>query len=112
MENPNLGKSSTGLDANVAGLLCYLLGWITGLVFFLIEKESKFVRFHALQSIIVFGSFTVLPFVLIMIPAIGPLLLPLVSLVELVVWILLMVKTFQGETFKIPYVGDIAEKNA
>jgi hypothetical protein len=48
-------KASTGLEPNVAGLLCYLVGWITGLVFILIEKENQFVRFHAMQSIIIFG---------------------------------------------------------
>ena len=46
-------KTSTGLDENVAGLLCYILGWITGIVFLVIEPDNKFVRFHALQSIIV-----------------------------------------------------------
>ncbi len=51
-----MGKSSTGLDENVAGLLCYVLGWVSGLVFFLIEKESKFVKYHAMQSIVVFGA--------------------------------------------------------
>lgn len=112
MENSNLGKTSTGLEANVAGLLCYLLGWITGLIFFLIEKENKYVRFHALQSILVFGAFTVLPFILVMIPALGPMLLPLVSLLELVLWIVLMVKAYQGEKFKLPLAGDIAEKNS
>ena len=56
MDQVDLGKSSTGLDAKVAGLLCYVVGWVTGLIFFLIEKENKFVRFHAMQSIIVFGS--------------------------------------------------------
>ena len=54
MEGKDLGKTSVGLQANVAGLLCYLVGWITGLIFFLIEKENKFVRFHALQSLITF----------------------------------------------------------
>jgi len=49
-------KSSTGLESNVAGLLSYLVGWITGLIFFLIEQEDEFVRFHAMQSIIVFGA--------------------------------------------------------
>ena len=49
-------KTSTGLDENVAGLLCYVLGWVSGLVFILIEQENNFVRFHAMQSIIVFGA--------------------------------------------------------
>ena len=58
-------KSSTGLDENVAGLLCYVLGWVSGLVFFLLEQENKFVRFHAIQSILVFGVITVASIVLV-----------------------------------------------
>jgi uncharacterized membrane protein len=60
MEPKDLGKSSTGMQPNVAALLSYVLGWITGLIFFLIEKENKFVRFHAAQSLVVFGALTVL----------------------------------------------------
>src|SRR4030042_5853747 len=48
--------TSTGLEANVAGLLCYAVGWITGLVMILLEKKNGFVRFHAMQSIITFGA--------------------------------------------------------
>ena len=57
-------KTSTGLQPNLAGLLCYILGWITGIVFLILEKENKFVKFHAMQSIIVFGGITVLYIVL------------------------------------------------
>ena len=104
-------KTSTGMDQNIAGLLCYLAGWITGLIFFLIEKENKFVRFHAMQSIITFGSLTVLFMVLGFIPILGWMLVPVVALVQLVLWILLMVKAYQGEQFKLPIIGDLAEKN-
>ena len=55
-----MGKSSTGLDENVAGLLCYVATWITGIIFFVIEKDSKFVKFHAMQSIITFAAINVL----------------------------------------------------
>ena len=68
MEAKDLGKTSTGMQANVAALLSYGFGWITGLVFYLIEKENKFVRFHAFQSIVVFGALTVLSIVLAFIP--------------------------------------------
>ena len=54
-----MDKSSTGLDENIAGLLCYVLGWISGLVFLLLERDSNFVKFHAVQSIIVFGVVSV-----------------------------------------------------
>src|SRR5271156_6379816 len=58
-------SSQTGMSENVAGLLCYLLGWITGLIFYLIDKRP-FVRFHAAQSIVVFGGHTVIRIVLAM----------------------------------------------
>ena len=66
-----MAKTSVEMDENVAGLLCYVLGWISGLVFFLIEKKNKFVRFHALQSIIVFGVLTLASIVIGWIPIIG-----------------------------------------
>lgn len=104
-------KTSTGLTENLAGLLCYLAGWITGLVFFLVEKENTFVRFHALQSILTFGGLTVLMMVLGIVPILGWMLFPVLAIVQIVLWILLMVKAYQGERFKLPVVGDIAEKN-
>ncbi len=112
MTNQDLGKCSTGIQPNVAALLSYLLGWISGLVFFLLEKENKFVRFHAMQSIIVFGFFTVLGLVLTFVPVIGWAALPLVYILELILWIVLMIKASQGEKFKLPVAGDMAEKNA
>ncbi|HEX75756.1 MAG TPA: DUF4870 domain-containing protein [Dehalococcoidia bacterium] len=103
-------KSSTGLDANVAGLLCYVLGWISGLVFILIETKSKFVRFHAMQSIIVFGVLTLARIVLDFIPFIGWVISWLIAVLGLVLWIVLMVKAYQGEMYKLPWSGDFAEK--
>ena len=104
-------STSTGLDQNLAGMLCYLVGWITGLIFILIEKDNKFVRFHAMQSLITFGGLTALFIVLGFIPIIGWMLFPLVAIVQLVLWVLLMVKAYQGEQFKLPVIGDLAEKN-
>ncbi len=103
-------KTSTGLEANVAGLLCYVLGWISGLVFILIEKENKFVRFHAMQSIIVFGALTLASIVLRWIPLLGWVISLLLSVLGLVLWIVLMVKAYQGEKYKLPWAGDLAEK--
>jgi len=104
-------KSSTGLDANVAGLLCYVLGWVSGLVFILIERESKFVRFHAIQSIYVFGVITIASIILSWIPVIGPVVLsPLLGLLGVVLWIILMVKAYQGTMYKLPWSGNLAEK--
>ena len=107
-----MAKTSTGLEENVAGLLCYVLGWITGLVFFLIEKENKFVRFHALQSIIVFGILCIAGIVIGWIPIIGGVIGALIGLLSLVLWIILMIKAYQGEKFKLPWAGDLAEKNS
>jgi uncharacterized membrane protein len=103
-------KTSTGLNQNVAGLLCYLGWWITGLIFFLIEKENRFVRFHAMQSIITFGALSALSMVLSFIPFFW-ILMPIVGVLQLVLWVILMVKAYQGDQFKLPVVGDIAEKN-
>lgn len=104
-------KTSTGMNQNVAGLLCYLAGWITGLIFFLIEKENRFVRFHAMQSIITFGSLTVIFMILGFIPFVGWMLMPILAILQLILWIVLMVKAYQGQLFKLPVIGDMAEKN-
>jgi len=113
-----LSKTSVGLEENVAGLLCYVLGWVSGLVFILIEKENKFVRYHAMQSIFVFGAFTVIQIVLsffMWIPYIGiifSILSWLIGLLAFILWIVLMVKAFQGQTYKLPWAGNMAEKYA
>ena len=105
-----MAKSSTGMEENVAGLLCYLVGWVSGLVFFLIEKDSKFVKFHAMQSIITFVALTVIMWIANVIPLIGWLISGLVGLLALVLWIILMIKAYKGEKFKLPVIGDLAEK--
>ncbi len=103
-------KTSLGLDENVAGLLSYLVGFITGILFFVLEKDNSFVRFHAMQSIITFGGIFVISLVLGFIPVIGWILALLLPFVALILWILLMVKAYQGERYKLPVIGDIAEK--
>ncbi len=110
--NPELGKTSTGIEPKVAALLSYLVGWVTGLIFFLIEKDNKYVRFHAFQSMVVFGALTVLSIILVMIPVIGWALIPIVNIAGLILWITLMIKAYQGEKLKLPVAGDMAEKNA
>ena len=117
MENTNnnttsVSKSSTGMSENLAALLSYVLGFITGIIFFVIEKESKFVKFHAMQSILVSAALMVLSFVLGFIPFIGWLALILLGPVSFVLWIILMVKAYKYVWFKLPVVGDIAEKQA
>ena len=112
MAQKDLGKSSTGMQPNLAACLSYVLGWITGLIFYLIEKENKFVRYHAMQSIVTFAGLNVICMILMFIPIIGWILVPIVSLLSFGLWIILMIKAFQGEKFKVPYAGDIAEKNS
>lgn len=101
-----MAKTSTGLDENVAGLLCYVLGWISGTIFILIETENKFVRFHAMQSIVVFGILTVAGIILSFVPYIGW----LVPAVSFILWVVLMAKAYQGAKYKLPWAGNLAER--
>jgi uncharacterized membrane protein len=121
-----MASTQPGLSENLAGLMCYVLGWITGLIFFLIDKRP-YVRFHAAQSLVVFGGLHILRIVLAMVFGVswwfsggigwasfsfGWLLFSLVGLVSLILWIVLMVKAYQGERFKVPIAGDLAENFA
>lgn len=108
----DLGQTTIGMQPNLAGVLCYLVGFVSGIIFYLIEKENKFVRFHAMQSIIVSGSVFVLQIVLTAVPFIGPVLSPLVALVAFILWLVLMIKAYQGEFFKLPIAGEIAQQNS
>lgn len=99
-------KTSTGLDQNIAGLLAYVLGFITGIIFLILEKDNKFVRFHAMQSTITFLVLLVIG----MIPFFGPVLSFIVSPIAFILWIVLMYKAYQGEMFKLPVIGDYAAK--
>ncbi|MDD5038897.1 MAG: DUF4870 domain-containing protein [Dehalococcoidales bacterium] len=112
MSDKPVNKTASGLQENLAGLLCYVLGWITGVVFLIIEKDNKFVRFHAVQSIIVFGAYTILVYVLSWIPIIGAILNWILGVTALILWIILMIKAYQGQMYKLPVAGDIAEKQA
>lgn len=104
------GKTSTGLDENIGGLLTYLLGFVTGIIFLIIEKENEFIRFHAMQSIFLFAALFIAGFVIGYIPFIGWLISALISMLTFIVWIIAMYKAYQGERFKFPFAGDIAEE--
>jgi uncharacterized membrane protein len=112
---PGYGQQAdSGMQQNIAGLLCYVLGWLSGLVFLFIDKRP-YVRFHAMQSILLFGGIHVLHLVLtwVLFPALRlwSLLFAisgLISLASLVLWVLLMVKAYQNEWYKVPVLGDIA----
>jgi len=113
-------KSSLGMEANIAAGLAYVVGWVTGLIFFLLEKESEFVKFHAAQSLITFGVLfilgSILGFVVGMIPLIGLLVAPLLGfllwMVSFVLWIVCLIQAFQGKWFEIPIVAPYAKKLA
>lgn len=104
--------STTGLDTKLAGLLCYLLGALTGIIFLVLEKRDREVRFHAYQSTMTFISLFVLWVISQVVPLIGTLLGALIWLASLVLWVVLMFKAFSGERFKLPTVGDWAEEQA
>jgi len=116
--------AESGLAENVAGLLCYVGGWITGLIFFLIDKRP-FVRFHAAQSIVVFGGLQI-AFIIVRqiffqgfgyygsfsVFSLGALLFDVLELIGVVLWILLMVKAYQGEKYRVALVSGLTDSLA
>ena len=117
---PPAGGSTMSLDPNVAAGLSYIAGWVTGLIFFLLEKQNRFVRFNAMQSIIFFGSYSVFLIFVSMLTAMLPFAVSgvlscvsgLVGLGVFVMWVILLVNAFQGKYFKLPVIGDYAERYA
>ena len=95
-----------GLPQNTAAALAYVLGWLTGLVFLLVEKKNGFVRFHAMQSLMFFAALTVASFV----PVIGWLLSPLLMIVGFIAWLVSIYKAYNGEEFELPVAGKLARK--
>jgi uncharacterized membrane protein len=117
-------SAQPAMAENVAAFLCYLVGWVTGIIFFLIDKRP-FVRFHAAQSIVVFGGLHILNIVIgiafgagfMMMGGFGAFgmgwaLYSLISLVAFILWILLMVKAYQHEKFEVPVAAGIAKSFA
>jgi uncharacterized membrane protein len=102
--------TSTGLSPNIAGLLCYVAGWITGIIFFVLEQRNKFVRFHAAQSIVAFGTITVAGVLFGLIPVVGGAFSSIMGIIGFIVWIIMMVKAYNGEWYKLPWAGDVAER--
>lgn len=105
-------KSSTGLEPNIAGMLCYIPVLISGVIFLVLEKESRFVRFHAMQSILFGVAWIVLSIALNFIPFLGWMLRIVMGLGGFILWIFLVLKAYQGEMYKLPVIGDMAEKQA
>ena len=114
---------TSGMQENVAGLLCYIFGWISGLIFLLIDKRP-FVKFHAAQSIAfniaifaIYVAFGIVSFLLTMITAmlhfpVGFLMVflwPIIGIGVLIVWIYLMYKAYNNEKYKLPVIGNMVE---
>lgn len=102
------GGSSLKIRENVAGLLCYALGWVSGLVIYLLEKQSRFVRFHAVQSIVTFGILNLALLFLRRVPVVGWVL----STAGFVAWVVGMIRAYQGQMVKFPFAGDVAKRLA
>lgn len=104
-------KSSIGIDGNVAAALAYAMGWVTGLALLLAERDSAFVRFHAAQSTIAFGALSLLWMISLSIPIFGWLIaFVVIPPFSILLWLLMLFKAYQGERYKLPIVGDIAEE--
>lgn len=113
---PSIAQNN-GLTENVAGLLCYVLGWISGIFFIFIDKRP-FVRFHAIQSTIIFGGISVFTFIFNWIISLFPYALwrlfssidTLISLGSLALGIFLIYQAYHGKWYKLPVIGDTADK--
>jgi uncharacterized membrane protein len=113
--------TQTGMKENVAGLLCYLLGWVTGLIFLIIDKRP-FVQFHAKQSIVIFGGLSILRILLgifLGVSFVGGAsagfslaiaLFDLLYLAGVILWIICMIKAYQGERFRVPVAADLSDR--
>jgi len=104
-----MDKTTNAENQNVKGALAYLLGPFTGVFFLLTEKKNSFIRFHAMQSLVLFGALFILHIILTF-SLIGLILIPFLIIAEFVLWIMLMWKAFNGEEFTLPIVGELAKK--
>lgn len=107
---PSSPQSSTGLDSNVAAALAYLLGCVSGIALLVVERQDRFVRFHAMQSTLTFVAVLFVGLILGSLPILGWLLSAVFYLGVSVVWIVLMFKAFTGQRFKLPYIGEMADR--
>lgn len=106
----NARRSGTGLPPNIAAALAYAFGAVSGIVFLMIERDDKFVRFHAWQSTLTFLGALLAQLLVSSFPVFGRLLSVALTAGLVAVWVLLIFKAFSGEKFKLPYVGEIAEQ--
>jgi uncharacterized membrane protein len=105
-KTPSQTPLSAKKEGNTKALLTYAVGWITGLIFLLTEKDDKFIRFNAAQSVVVFGSLTVIS----LIPALGQLVSIILMPLSFILWIVLMFKAYNGEKIELPIVADLAKQ--
>jgi uncharacterized membrane protein len=103
------GVVTTGLEINIAAFICYVGFWISGIVMLVLEQKNQTVRFHAMQSIVTFGALTVAALLLSWIPFVGGFFGAIIGIAVFILWVILMVKAYQGERYKLPVAGDIAE---
>ena len=102
--------ASMGVKARTAGVFAYLLGWISGIIILMIERENRFVRFHAAQSILLFGSLNALPWIIqLWSPDVLSAVNPYLFLLGFGFWSLLIVSAYHGRYCKLSIVGDYAE---
>ena len=104
------GRSSLNMNENIVALIAYLFGWVSGLILFLLEKESRFVRFHALQSLVFFGGMSLILGVLVRIPVIGWVIAIIGGIISFGFWIIGMINAYRGEMYRFPVVGDFAAR--
>ncbi len=103
-------KTDSGLSPNVAAALAYVFGWLSGLAVLLLERENRFVRFHALQSILVFAPLTALAIGLAFIPLVGWMLDTVIVVVAFLAWVTLIIGAAFGRTCSVPIAGAIADQ--
>lgn len=99
-------------NRNLVAALSYLLGFVTGVVILLVEKDDKYIRFHATQSVAVFGGLFILNIVLgLILPGILTTIInTVIFIVFVIIWLVSMIKAYQGQVFKWPIAGKFAEK--
>lgn len=118
MEADKINRTELGLSQNIEGALCYSVGFVTGIIFLFLEDENKFVKFHAIQSTIVFLPLFIIYVAIIFLPMIGlimnmmswPIIVPVLSVLIIIFWLFLMYKAFIGERYKLPIIGDFIEE--
>jgi uncharacterized membrane protein len=106
-----MAETQTGLKENVACLLCYVLGWISGIVFLIIEPNNKTIKYHAYQSILVFATITAASMIFDWIPYVGYYFFRwAIGLTAFILWLVLMISAYQEKKIKISIAGQYAEK--